>query len=367
MVQYRVNLDIFAGPLDLLLYLVRKDEVDIYDIPILSITEQFVKHIEVIKMIDIELAGEFLVMAATLMEIKSAMLIPSVDPEDMEEGEEGDPRRELVRQLLEYKRFKDAANMLDESAEDRGKRFTRPDSVLVQLKEGQEPELDLDEVSVWTLLEAFDMMMEATGRLHSYDHISDDTSIDQYQIELLGRLQVEGPMAFADIFKGKTNLFQVIGLFLALLELMRSDLIWAEQHELLGTINVRANTEEPAEKAVGDAIYKIRQEEEASVTDDEIAADLAETVGDADAAVESEVEIMSEEGYEVEANEKSLTDLGVDMSDGTIKQEGRFSRTKEQEGGEGKFSIPIKEVPTGWDNKKAFREDHVLKDESGKG
>lgn len=367
MVQYRVNLDIFAGPLDLLLYLVRKDEVDIYDIPILSITEQFVKHIEIIKMIDIELAGEFLVMAATLMEIKSAMLIPSVEAEDLEEGEEGDPRRELVRQLLEYKRFKDAANMLDESAHDREKRFTRPDSVLVQLKEGQEPELDLDEVSVWSLLEAFDMMMEATGRLHSYDHISDDTSIDQYQIELLERLQVEGPMVFADIFKGKTNRFQTIGLFLALLELMRSDLIWAEQHELLGTINVRANTAEPAEKAVQDAIYKIQQEEEASVTDDEIAADLAETVGDGDAAVESAVEVMSEGDDEVEANKRELMDLGVNMSDGSIKQEGRFSEIGENEAGEGKFSIPIRELPAGWDNKKALREDQVLKDEVGKG
>jgi len=365
--QYRVNLDIFAGPLDLLLYLVRKDEVDIYDIPISSITEQFVKHIEILKMIDIELAGEFLVMASTLMEIKSAMLIPSVDAEDMEEGAEGDPRRELVRQLLEYKRFKDAANMLNESAHDREKRFTRPDSVLVQLKEGQEVELDLDEVSVWSLLEAFDAMMEAIGRLHNYDHISDDTSIDQYQIELLGRLQVEGPMAFADIFRDKTNRFQMIGLFLALLELMRSDLIWAEQHELLGTISVRANTAEPAEKAVQDAIYKIRQEEEASVTDAEIAADLAETVGDADAAEESVVDVMSEEGDEVEANESGLKDLGVDMSDGTIKQEGRFSEISENEAGEEKFSIPIKEWPAGWDNKKAFREDQVLKDEVGEG
>lgn len=352
--QYRVNLDIFAGPLDLLLYLVRKDEVDIYDIPIFNITEQYIKYIEVIKLIDIELAGEFLVMAATLMEIKSAMLIPSVDPEELEEGDEGDPRTELVRQLLEYKRFKDAANMLDESAHEREKRYTRPDSVLVHLKEGQEPELDLDEVSVWSLLEAFDAMMEATGRLHSYEHISDDTSIDQYQVELLGRLQVEGPMAFADVFEGKTNQLQMIGLFLALLELMRSDLIWAEQHESLGTISIRANTDDPAEKAVQDAIYKIRQEEETSVTDDEIAADLAEV---------SEVEVMTEEGDEAEADEAGLTELGVDMSDRAVKQEGRFSRITENEGGEEKFSIPIRELPAGWDNKKVLREDPVPEDE----
>lgn len=342
MSQYRVNLDIFAGPLDLLLYLVRKDEVDIYDIPISSITEQYIKYIEVLKKIDIELAGDFLVMAATLMEVKSAMLIPSVDPEEMDEGDEGDPRTELVRQLLEYKRFKDMANMLGQSAEDRQKRFTRPDSVLVQLKDEQEPELDLDEVSVWTLLEAFDAMMEATGRLHSYDHISDDTSIDLYQIELLERLQSEGAMSFEDIFKGKTNQMQMIGLFLAMLELMRSDLIWAEQGDLLGTVSIRSLTDEPAAKAVQDAIYNIQQAEEVNVTSEEVDADLADVVDDTDVVENddtdiSETAIMDEIGNGVD---KAVSD-------------------------ESKFSIPIKEWPGEKGKKKAIGRDYSLKDEQG--
>lgn len=342
MSQYRVNLDIFAGPLDLLLYLVRKDEVDIYDIPISSITEQYIKYIEVLKKIDIELAGDFLVMAATLMEVKSAMLIPSVDPEEMDEGEEGDPRTELVRQLLEYKRFKDMANMLGQSAEDRQKRFTRPDSVLVQLKDEQEPELDLDEVSVWTLLEAFDAMMEATGRLHSYDHIRDDTSIDLYQIELLERLQSEGAMSFEDIFKGKTNQMQMIGLFLAMLELMRSDLIWVEQGDLLGVVSIRSLTDEPAAKAVQDAIYNIQQAEEVNVTSEEVDADLADVVDDTDVVENddtdiSEATIMDEIGNGVD---KAVSD-------------------------ESKFSIPIKEWPGENGKKKATGRDYSLKAKQG--
>ena len=150
MTQYRVNLDIFAGPLDLLLYLVRKDEVEIYDIQISHITEQYLHYVELLKQLDIELAGDFLVMAATLMEIKSAMLLPATTSEDGEDTDSMDPRSELVRQLLEYKKFKDAANLLGDSAEEQKQKFSRPDSIIADLKSGQEePELDIDQVSIW--------------------------------------------------------------------------------------------------------------------------------------------------------------------------------------------------------------------------
>jgi segregation and condensation protein A len=258
---YRVNLDIFAGPLDLLLYLVRKDEVDIYDIEISKVTGEYIKHIELLQLFDIEVAGDFLVLAATLMEIKSAMLLPRVQEESEEETENTDPRAELVRQLLEYKKFKDAANMLDESASVRENRFTRPDVIISKLKPQEEPELDLDEVSIWTLLEAFDGIMQATGSYQSYEHISDDTSIDFYQIEVLHRLQTEGPRTFAELFKDKSNKLQMIGVFLGMLELMKSELIWVEQSECVGEIRIRAKTEVPAEQAVQDAIYKNMEEE----------------------------------------------------------------------------------------------------------
>lgn len=260
--DYRVTLDIFAGPLDLLLYLVRKEEVDIYDIPIARITEQYVKYIELLKQLDIDLAGDFLVMAASLMEIKSAMLLPRTEAETEEETEMLDPRSELVKQLLEYKKFKDAANLLQSSAEERTYRHTRPDSIISKLKPDAAPELDIENINTWDLLEAFDAMMRATGRLHSYEHIKDDTPIDLYQIELLHRLQTDGPMEFKDAFKGKQSKMSMVGLFLAMLELIRSNLIRAEQNETLGPIYIRSLTDEPAEQAVQNSILANLEAEE---------------------------------------------------------------------------------------------------------
>ena len=255
MSEYKVQLDSFAGPLDLLLYLVRKEEVDIYDIPIAHVTEQYIQYIEMLKMLDIDLAGEFLVMAATLMEIKSVMLLPRPELDEADDGDIQDPRAELVRQLLEYKKFKDAANLLQDAAEERKLRFTRSDTILEKIKPMQEPELDLDQVSIWTLLEAFDSILQATGQYDSYDHITDDTPIDLYQIELLHRLQTEGPMSLQKAFEGRDNRLAMIGLFLAMLELMRNHLVWVEQPDAAGPIYLKPLTSEPAEEAVHNAIY----------------------------------------------------------------------------------------------------------------
>jgi segregation and condensation protein A len=253
--EYKVKLDSFAGPLDLLLYLVRKEEVDIYDIPISHVTKQYIQYIEMLKMLDIDLAGEFLVMAATLMEIKSVMLLPRPELDEQGEADLQDPRAELVRQLLEYKKFKDAANLLQGAAEERKLRFTRSDTILEKIKPTQEPELDLDQVSIWTLLEAFDSILQATGQYQSYDHITDDTPIDLYQIEMLHRLQTEGPMSLQKVFEGCDNRLMMIGLFLAMLELMRNHLVWVEQPDATGPIYLKSLTSEPAEEAVHNAIY----------------------------------------------------------------------------------------------------------------
>ncbi|MHC4373406.1 MAG: segregation and condensation protein A [Planctomycetota bacterium] len=255
MSEYKVQLDSFAGPLDLLLYLVRKEEVDIYDIPVSHVTEQYIQYIEMLKMLDIDLAGEFLVMAATLMEIKSVMLLPRPEMEESAEGDIQDPRAELVRQLLEYKKFKDAANLLQDAAEERKLRFARPDTILEKVKPTEEPELDLDQVSIWTLLDAFDSILKATGQYQSYEHITDDTPIDLYQIELLHRLQTEGPMSLQKAFEGRDNRLAMIGLFLAMLELMRNHLVWVEQPDATGPIYLKPLTSEPAEEAVHNAIY----------------------------------------------------------------------------------------------------------------
>jgi segregation and condensation protein A len=253
--DYRVNLDIFAGPMDLLLYLVRKEEVDIYDISISKITDQYIQYIEMLKNLDIDLAGDFLVMAATLMQIKSAMLLPKAEPESglLGEDELDDPRAELIRQLLEYKKFKDAANLLSAAVDEQQERFPRPGTIVEQLKTGSEPEIDIEQVSIWNLLEAFDSVCKAIGTVGDISRIKDDTPIDLYQIEILHRLQTEGPMTFERIFETRNNRLALVGLFLALLELIREKLVWAEQ-EASSSIFLRSLTEEPAEQAVQKAI-----------------------------------------------------------------------------------------------------------------
>jgi segregation and condensation protein A len=257
--DYRVNLDIFAGPMDLLLYLVRKEEVDIYDIPIARITDQYLRYVELLKQLDIDLAGDFLVMAATLMEIKSAMLLPKAEPEGVPAEEAGsDPRAELIRQLLEYKRFKDAANLLNAAAERQQERFSRPSSLVEQLTPQPEPQIDMDQVSIWDLLEAFDTICKATGGSTYNGHIKDDTPIDLYQIEILHRLQTEGPMTFERVFDFRANRLVMVGIFLAVLELIRDKLVWAEQSETVPRqIYLRSLTDEPPEQAVQRAVLAV--------------------------------------------------------------------------------------------------------------
>ncbi|HBG78579.1 MAG TPA: chromosome segregation protein ScpA [Phycisphaerales bacterium] len=254
MSEYRINLDVFSGPLDLLLYLVRKEEVDIYDIPLAKVTAEYIRYVEMLKNLDIDLAGEFLIMAATLMEIKSAMLLPADEVDALAEDDAGDPRTELIRQLLEYKKFKDAANMLKLSADCQEQKFPRSDNIITSLKPNAEPELDLDQLNIWDLLSAFDTIMKATGSMMDIRHITDDTPIDLYQIEILHRLQTEGPMNFVRMFADKKNKLVMVGMFLATLELVREKLITAEQASPGMPIYLRALTDAPAEETVKNAI-----------------------------------------------------------------------------------------------------------------
>ena len=266
MPPYRVNLDIFAGPLDLLLYLVRKDEVDVYDIPIAKITNQYLQYTDMLKTLDIDLIGDFLVMAATLMEIKSAMLLPQAEDEDTESGEANDPRAELVRQLLEYKRFKDAANLLDAASERHQDRLGRPDNLIRKIDPEVNTEVDLDQVSIWDLLEAFDDICRATGRIRDIANIKDDTPIDLYEVEILHSLQDEGNLTFRRIFTGHRNRLVLVGRFLALLELIRKKLAWVEQADT-GDLFVRPLTDENPEIAVQKSIVASIEDLEAQEKD----------------------------------------------------------------------------------------------------
>ena len=305
MSEYRVNLDVFSGPLDLLLYLIRKEEVDIYDIPLARITEQYLKYMEIINNLDIDLASEFMIMAATLMHIKSAMLLPKSETGEAESNDMNDPRSELIRQLLEYKKFKDAANLLDDAAQDQLNRFSRPSYLIDQLKQNSEPELDLEQITVWDMLEAFDALMTATGRNVDIRQITDDTPIDFYQIEILHRLQTDGPTSFERVFEGRSNKLSMIGIFLAILELIRDKLIWAEQEQTSSKIYLKALTDEPAEAAVKKTMMSSSNALEDKLPDSNQQPAEAQT----DAVIEA-----IEPSDEPEAEEQELDDIDQQLA-----------------------------------------------------
>ncbi|MCG3181684.1 MAG: Segregation and condensation protein A [Phycisphaerae bacterium] len=245
MEDYRVQLDFYDGPMDLLLYLVRKNEVDIQDIPIAAITEQYCRYVELMRAIDINLAGEFLVMAAWLIEIKTRMLLPSELPPPTE-GEAGpaeaaealaDPRAELVRQLLAYKQFRTLADELGEAAAEAAMRYPRAgiDWKQIAPELADEPEIDIADAGVWDLFEAFGRLLEQTGRLRPHEVSYDDTPIHVHADHLVARLGAEGPLAFRRIFEGRSR-SEFLGLFLALLELVRQKRIRVEQEGRFGEI-----------------------------------------------------------------------------------------------------------------------------------
>jgi segregation and condensation protein A len=249
MEDYRVELDVYHGPLDLLLHLIKRDEIDIHNIPIARVTEQYLRYCQTLKSLDINLAGEFLVMAATLMEIKSAIMARALGGEPVEgddaalaaaaagvEGDGGYPRLELVRQLLAYKRFKDAASALESRRELFAGRFPRHPAAHEESRDAAAPpEIDLDDVSLWDLLEAFTRLMEQVGGPPHIDLKYDDTPIELHEADILDRLQRDGPMTLQAMFAGR-NLGEMIGLFLATLELLRHGKIKAAQEAIGGEI-----------------------------------------------------------------------------------------------------------------------------------
>lgn len=233
--EYKVQLDVYSGPLDLLLFLIRRDEVDIRDIPIARVTEQYLKFVEVLRELDPEAVSEFLVLAATLMEIKSRMLLPHPPPEEVE-ASTIDPRLELVRQLLEYKEFKDASRVLEAAAETRAQQYSRAPAMPPR----DESELELDRVDVWDLLEAFKRLLEQTGKTGGVHEVRvDDTPLALHAADILDSLErAGGEQEFETVFRGRTRP-EMIGLFLALLELLRQRRVRAAQDRALGPIRLQ--------------------------------------------------------------------------------------------------------------------------------
>lgn len=254
--EYRVELDIYNGPVDLLLYLIRRDELDIYDIPIARITDTYMSYMHMLRDLkdeqglDINIAGDFLVMAATLMEIKSAMLLPKPPPdpnatEPSAAQELTDPRYELVQKLLEYKRFRDAANALENQHQTFQQRFARVPAKQDGLGDDPPP-VDLDEVQIWDLLSAFTTLMKEVGQRKPRYHevIYDDTPIDLHAADIEDRLRRDGRLSLRQLLEGRKSRSEMIGVFLALLELVREKKILVHQDHSLHDLSIDPAPEE---------------------------------------------------------------------------------------------------------------------------
>lgn len=228
---YQVKLEIFEGPLDLLLYFIKKEEIDIYDIPIAKITEQYLSYIEIMKELNLDLGGEFLVMAATLIQIKSKMLLPKAKVEEGDLALEEDPRIPLRDMLLEYQKYKGAANFLEEQERERQK---------VHIRKGAEEDEGYLEVSLFDLLSAFAQMaqrLSSQGK-ESFEVTPDELTIKEKMVELIARLEEKSPLTFQE-FLGEINTRgRLIVTFLALLEIIRQRIAKVRQRHPYGEIMI---------------------------------------------------------------------------------------------------------------------------------
>ncbi len=242
--DYNVKLDVFEGPLDLLLYLIKKEEVDIYDIPIGRICSQYNEYLKLMRMLDLNIAGEFLVMSATLMLIKSRTLLP-VEERPALEDDEDDPRMDLVRQLVEYKKFKDAAGFL-EILEDNQHNVFFPEGDHVAL--GKETGLSLRDVSIFDLLSSFSEILKRTGKEELTEIFAERYTVADKVDYLMTEIVRRGrKISLHGLFAGMRSRSEMVCTFLAILELIRLKQIRAVQEEgAFSDIHIQKAEEEDA-------------------------------------------------------------------------------------------------------------------------
>ncbi len=238
--NYKIKLEIFEGPLDLLLYLVKKDHLNIYDIPIAKVTEQYLQYLNLMQMLDLNIAGEFLVMAATLMQIKSKMLLPAEEGASSEEEQE-DPREELVRRLLEYEKFKEIASDLRQKETDQREIFKRPK--LEAQKKPQENKEAYFEASIFDLINAFSRALKDVPKEVFYEVVKDKFTIEEATHKILHLLLVKTEVRLSELFNQAKNKLEIIVTFLAVLELIKVKEITARQSELFQEIDIVRNKE----------------------------------------------------------------------------------------------------------------------------
>ena len=237
---YKVKLEVFEGPLDLLLYLIKKEELNITDIPIAKITDQYLEYLELMQLLDLDIAGEFLVMAATLMHIKSQMLLPPGQA-NQEETEE-DPRAELVRRLLEYKKFKEAASQLAQMESQQKRLFSRVGAL--QPEGSAISKETLVEASLFDLITAFTKVLKDIPKNVFLEVVKDEFTVSQKMHDILHMMVEKQSIFFLDLFKAAKYKTEMITIFLALLELIRLKAVVIKQALLFGDIEVFRCVEE---------------------------------------------------------------------------------------------------------------------------
>ncbi len=234
--SYEIKLDIFEGPLDLLLFLIKKDEINIYDIPISYITDQYMEYLNVMEMLDINIAGEYIVMAATLMQIKSKMLLPK--PEAIDEDID-DPRQELVNQLLQYEALKHVSVRLREMEQERQEWFSR-----ANMPEVDEAFEDVDiklENNVFELLTAFSKAVKHMPKQIVHEIIIDEFTVEEKIHELLHLMVERKYVRVNALFKRARDRFELVAIFLAVLELVRLGEVAVKQDGIFGDIELYRN------------------------------------------------------------------------------------------------------------------------------
>jgi segregation and condensation protein A len=233
---FPVKLDNFDGPLDLLLYLIRKNELNVYDIPIVLITQQYLSAIHLLQELNLDIAGDFLVMAATLIHIKSRMLLPRPETAAGVDGDEADPRDALVRRLLEHERYKAAAGLLHEREQVRAAQWQRPDGRLAEITgEDLEPELEVD---LFSLLNAFQAVVERAKHRPRVLLPPEQMPLEVRIAQLLDRLSETTACGFEELFADVSDRTGLIVTFLALLEMIRLKLVRVFQAGSFGPIRV---------------------------------------------------------------------------------------------------------------------------------
>jgi segregation and condensation protein A len=233
--DYKVKLEVFEGPLDLLLYLIKRDEIDIYDISIERITRQYLEYLQAFKELKIDIAGEFVVMAANLIYLKSRSLLPLDQQPPEEDAEEDDPRWDLVRQLIEYKKFKEAAAQLHDRALEQEKIFTR-DGGSVALSDLPLP---LHEVGIFQLIHAFQEVIKRVDAREDLGEIfAERFSVSDKIEKILQRVGSGTPVRFSELFGQIASRVEIVVTFLALLELIRLNQVRALQRKMFDEIEI---------------------------------------------------------------------------------------------------------------------------------